>query len=183
MYARLLYEIELTICLSDILSHPAWTAMGCRRCKHIARRRAEPKQVRRPRTLPRQQHIAPPPTARSAGMDVAMSAADERTVHMALEHLERSTGRRCRRCGNAIAENAGKPGAAWSVCSVCAPAIAAEARQLEIEPPLVRRCLVCRTLLGDRRRGVRTCGTACRTVLSRILRRQRPRTTAAEANA
>ena len=89
---------------------------------------------------------------------------------MALQLLERTAGRRRRRCGNVIPQNAGKAGAAWSICSVCVPAIAAEAWQLEIEPPLIRRCLVCRTLLGDRRRGARTCGPGCRTLLSRILR-------------
>ena len=98
---------------------------------------------------------------------------DERTVRLAVQLLERTAGhrRRCRRCGLAIVENAGKHGAAWSVCAPCAHAIEDDARQLEIEPPLIRRCLVCRELLGDRRRGPRTCGPACRTLLSRILRR------------
>ena len=100
-----------------------------------------------------------------------MTAPDPGTVQLALELLERTAGRRrrCRRCGNVIAQNAGKAGAAWSICSVCIPAVAADARQLEIEPPLVRKCLVCRSLLDDRQRNARTCGPACRTLLSRIL--------------
>ena len=107
-----------------------------------------------------------------------MAMADPCTVSLALALLERTAGRRrrCRRCANAIPENAGKPGAAWSVCKVCVPAIAAEARQLETAPPLIRKCVVCRTLLDGRRRQARTCGSACRTVLSRILRRARAET-------
>ena len=104
-----------------------------------------------------------------------MSAADPAIVQMALALLQRTAGRRrrCRRCGNAIPENAGKAGTAWSLCSVCVPAIAAEARQLETAPPLIRKCVVCRTLLDARRRQARTCGAACRSILSRILRRAR----------
>ena len=105
-----------------------------------------------------------------------MTAPDPGTVQLALELLERAAGRRrrCRRCGNVIAQNAGKTGGAWSMCSVCVPAVVADARQLEIQPPLVRKCLVCRSLLDDRQRNARTCGPACRTLLSRILRATRP---------
>ena len=104
-----------------------------------------------------------------------MATADPRTVDLALALLERTAGRRrrCRRCREIIPENAGKTGSAWSICSTCVAAVVAEARQLEIEPPLIRKCLVCRTLLGPRRRQVRTCGSACRSILSRILRRAR----------
>lgn len=98
---------------------------------------------------------------------------DERTIRLAVQLLERTAGRRrrCRRCRGIIVENAGKHGADWSVCAPCAQAIEDDARQADIAPPLIRRCLVCRDLLGDRRRGARTCGPACRTLLSRILRR------------
>ena len=98
---------------------------------------------------------------------------DERTVRLAVQLLERTAGRRrrCRRCGQAIVENAGKRGNAWSICAPCAQAIEDDVRQADIAPPLIRRCLVCRELLGDRRRGSRTCGPSCRALLSRILRR------------
>ena len=36
-----------------------------------------------------------------------------------------------------------------------------------------RRCLVCRTDIAHLRAGARTCGDACRNMLSRLLRRQR----------
>ena len=49
-----------------------------------------------------------------------------------------------------------------------------EASQMEIQPPLIPRCLVCAALLDHRRRGVRTCSNACRNALSRIVRRHRP---------
>ena len=96
-------------------------------------------------------------------------------MDLALALLERTAGRRrrCRRCREIIPENAGKTGAAWSICATCVVAVAAEARRLEIEPSLIRKCLVCRTLLGLRRRQARTCGSACRSLLSRILRRAR----------
>ena len=104
-----------------------------------------------------------------------MVTADPRTVDLALALLERTAGRRrrCRRCPEIIPENAGKAGAAWSICTTCVVAVAAEARQLEIEPSLIRKCLVCRTLLGSRRRPARTRGSACRSIPSRILRRAR----------
>ena len=103
-----------------------------------------------------------------------MATPDDRTVRLAMQLLERTAGRRrrCRRCAAAIVENAGKHGAAWSVCGPCLQAIEDDARQAQIEPPLIHRCLVCLDLLGERRRGARTCGSACRTVLSRILRRR-----------
>ena len=102
----------------------------------------------------------------------ARAAADPRTVRLALELLERNAGRRrrCRRCRSVIAENARKRGQAWSVCTPCAQAIEDETRQLEIEPALIRRCLVCRTDIAHLRAGARTCGDACRNVLSRLLR-------------
>ena len=95
---------------------------------------------------------------------------------MALALLERIAGhrRRCRRCGNTVAHSADKRGEAWSLCLVCTPAVAAEARQLTIEPPLIRRCLVCRTLIGERDPRARTCGAGCRSLLSRVLRAVAP---------
>ena len=107
----------------------------------------------------------------------ARAAADPRTVRLALELLERTAGRRrrCRRCRSVIAENARKRGQAWSVCTPCAQAIEDDARQFEIEPALIRRCLVCRTDITHLRANARTCGDACRNVLSRLLRsRHRP---------
>ena len=107
------------------------------------------------------------------------SVADPRTVRLALELLERTAGRRrrcrrrCRRCRSVIAENARKRGQAWSVCTPCARAIEDDARQLEIAPALTRRCLVCRTDIAHLRAGARTCGDACRNVLSRNLRHRR----------
>ena len=98
---------------------------------------------------------------------------DERTIRLAVQLLERTAGRRrrCRRCGQAIVENARKRGGAWSICGACIQGIEDDARQGNLAPPLIRRCLVCRDLLGDRRRGARTCGPACRTLLSRVLHR------------
>ena len=83
---------------------------------------------------------------------------------LALELLERTAGhrRRCRRCRRTIAENAAKRGEAWSVCGPCVQTIEDEAQQLEIAPPLIRRCLVCQDPIGHRRRSPRTCGNACR---------------------
>ena len=103
------------------------------------------------------------------------AAADPGTVRLALELLERTAGRRrrCRRCRSVIAENARKRGQAWSVCTPCAQAIEDDARQLKIEPALIRRCLVCRTDIAQLRAGARTCGDACRNVLSRLLRSRR----------
>ena len=103
------------------------------------------------------------------------AAADAGTVRLALELLERIAGRRrrCRRCRSVIAENARKRGQAWSVCTPCAQAIEDDARPLEIAPALLRRCLVCRTDIAHLRAGARTCGDACRNVLSRLLRSQR----------
>ena len=118
-----------------------------------------------------------PFTAMTGPQPSARPAADPRTMRLALELLERTAGRRrrCRRCRNAIAENARKRGQAWSVCTPCAQAIEDDARQLEIEPALIRRCLVCRTDIAHLRAGARTCGDACRNVLSRLLRsRRRP---------
>ena len=102
--------------------------------------------------------------------------ADPDIVQAALELIERQAQRRrpCRRCGNPIAKNALHRGTAWSVCTPCELAIAREAAQIAIEPPLIRRCLVCGALLGHRRRNVKTCTDACRNALSRILRRHRP---------
>ena len=100
---------------------------------------------------------------------------DPRTVRLALELLERTAGRRrrCRRCRSVIAENARKRGQAWSVCTSCVQAIEDETRQIEIAPGLIRQCLVCRTDIAHLRAGARTCGDACRNVLSRLLRSQR----------
>ena len=103
------------------------------------------------------------------------AGADPGTVRLALELLERTAGhrRRCRRCRSVIAENARKRGQAWSVCTPCAQTIEDDARQIEIAPALLRRCLVCRTDLAQLRAGARTCGDACRNVLSRLLRSRR----------
>ena len=102
------------------------------------------------------------------------AASDPRTVRLALELLERTAGR-CRRCRSVIAENARKRGQAWSVCTPCAQAIENDARQVEILPSLLRRCLVCQTGIAQLRAGARACGDACRNVLSRVLRsRRRP---------
>ena len=116
-----------------------------------------------------------PFTAMSAPEPSASAAADPRTMQLALELLERSAGRRrrCRRCRSVIAENARKRGQAWSVCTPCAQAIEDDARQLEIAPALVRQCLVCRADIAHLRAGARTCGDACRNVLSRLLRSRR----------
>ena len=116
-----------------------------------------------------------PFTAMSAPEPSASAAADPRTMQLALELLERTAGRRrrCRRCRSVIAENARKRGQAWSVCTPCAQAIEDEAHQIEIEPELIRRCLVCRTDIAHLRAGARTCGDACRNVLSRLLRSRR----------
>ena len=99
------------------------------------------------------------------------TGTDSRTVRMALDLLERTAGRRrrCRRCGNVIPENARKLGAAWSVCAPCATAIEADARQIQIGPPLVRECLVCLTSIEHRQTNARTCGGPCKTLLARIL--------------
>ena len=118
-----------------------------------------------------------PFTAMSGPQPSARAAADPRTMRLALELLERTAGRRrrCRRCRSVIAENARKRGQAWSVCTPCAQAIEDDARRLEIEPVLIRRCLVCRTDIVHLRAGARTCGDACRNVLPRLLRsRRRP---------
>jgi len=103
------------------------------------------------------------------------AGADPGTVRLALELLERTAGRRrrCRRCRNVIAENARKRGQAWSVCTACAQAIEDDTRQLEVAPVLIRRCLVCRTDIAHLRADARTCGDACRNVLSRLLRGRR----------
>ena len=116
-----------------------------------------------------------PLTAMSGPQPSARADTDPRTVRLALELLERTAGRRrrCRRCRSVIAENARKRGQAWSVCTPCAQAIEDDARQLEIEPTLIRRCLVCRTDIAQLRAGARTCGDACRNVLSRLLRSRR----------
>ena len=115
-----------------------------------------------------------PFTAMTGPQPSARAAADPRTARLALELLERTAGRRrrCRRCRNVIAENARKRGQAWPVCTPCAQAIEDDARQLEIAPALLRRCLVCRTDITTLRAGARTCADACRNVLSRILRRR-----------
>ena len=114
-------------------------------------------------------------TAMSGPEPSARATADPRTVRLALELLERTAGRRrrCRRWRSVIAENARKRGQAWSVCTSCAQAIEDDARQLEIAPALLRRCLVCRTDIAHMRAGARTCDDACRNVLSRLLRRWR----------
>ena len=78
------------------------------------------------------------------------------------------------RCGNLIAHNAFRRGPAWSVCRSCEVALVPDAGQREVEPPLIRRCLVCGGLLGHRRRNVKACTDACRNALSRILERPRP---------
>ena len=81
--------------------------------------------------------------------------------------------RRCQRCRSVIAENARKRGQAWSVCTPCAQAIEDDAHQVEIAPALLRRCLVFRTDVTYLGAGARTCGGACRNVLSRIVRKRR----------
>ena len=116
-------------------------------------------------------------TAMSGPQPSPRAAADPRTVRLALELLERTAGRRrrCRRCRSVIAENARKRGQAWSVCTPCAEVIEDDARQFEIALALIRRCLVCRTDIAHLRASARTCGDACRNVLSRLLRsRHRP---------
>ena len=121
-------------------------------------------------------HMAVIPfTAMSSLEPSARTATDPRTVQLALELLERTAGRRrrCRRCRNVIAENTRKRGQAWSVCTPCAQAIEEDAHQVDIAPALLRRCLVCRTDIAHLRAGARTCGDACRNVLSRLLRSQR----------
>ena len=112
--------------------------------------------------------------AMSAPEPSAKAAPDPRTVRLALELLERTAGcrRRCRRCRSVIAENARQHGQAWSVCTPCVQAIEDDARQLEIAPAFIRRCLVCRIDIAHLRAGARTCGDACRNVLSRLLRRR-----------
>ena len=96
---------------------------------------------------------------------------DPRTVQLALDLLERTAGRRrrCRRCDAIIAENAGKLGTAWSICTPCVRTIEADTRQIEIAPPLVRVCLVCLKDIEHRRPTARTCGAPCRSLLARIL--------------
>ena len=76
-------------------------------------------------------------TGRDVGINRLMTAPNERTVRLAVKLLERTAGRRrrCRRCGHAIVENAGKRGAAWSICAPCAQAIEGDARQAEIASP------------------------------------------------
>ena len=113
-----------------------------------------------------------PFTAMPGPQPSARVAADPRTMRLALELLERTAGhrRRCRRCRSVIAGNARKRCQAWSVCTPCARAIEDDARQLEIEPAFIRRCLVCRTHIVHLRAGARTCGGACRNVLLRLLR-------------
>ena len=114
-------------------------------------------------------------TAMTGPQPSARATADPRTVRLALELLERTAGnrRRCRRCRSVIAENARKRGQAWSVCTSCAQAVEDETRQLEIAPAPILRCLVCRTDIVHLRAGARTCGDACRNVLSRLLRSRR----------
>ena len=51
--------------------------------------------------------------------------------------------------------------------------IEGDAYRFEIEPALVRRCLVRRTDIATLRAGARTCGDACRNVLSRLLHGRR----------
>ena len=111
----------------------------------------------------------------------ARATADPRTVRRTLELLKHTAGRRrrcrrcCRRCRSFIAENARTRGQVWSVCTPCVQAIEADARQLEIAPALLRRCLVYRTDIAHLRASARTCADACRNVLSWILRcRRRP---------
>ena len=101
---------------------------------------------------------------------------DSEILQAAMRLIERQAGRRrpCRRCGNPIARNALKHGRAWSLCRQCELAIARDAAQLAIEPPLIRRCLVCRALLDDRRSHTKTCTDSCRNLLSRIVRQHRP---------
>ena len=48
-----------------------------------------------------------------------------------------------------------------------------DARQVETVPAHLRRCLVCRIDIAHLRAGARTCGDACRNVLSRLLRGRR----------
>ena len=77
------------------------------------------------------------------------------------------------RTPTSIAQNAGKAGAAWSICSVCVPSVAAEARQLEVEPALIRRawCAARCSAIADE---ARTAAGRPPALLSRILRRHRP---------
>ena len=101
---------------------------------------------------------------------------DAEIVQAALRLIERRAERRrrCRRCGNPIVRNVLKRGPAWSICSPCEAAILREASQVDIQPALIPRCLVCAALLDNRRHGVKTCSDACRNALSRIVRRHRP---------
>ena len=100
---------------------------------------------------------------------------DAEIVEAARRFIERRAFRKrpCRRCGNPSVRNALMRGPGWSVCSPCELAIAREATQIAIEPPLIRRCLVCGELLGHRRPHTKTCSDPCRNTLSRILRRHR----------
>ena len=100
-------------------------------------------------------------------------ATDARTVRLAVALLERTAGRRrrCRRCRGVIVENAGKAGTAWSVCGPCEHDIEHAARQAEIEDAPIHACIVCRADLSRRHHSARTCGNACRTLISRIRKR------------
>ena len=83
---------------------------------------------------------------------------DPDIVQAALQLIEQKTQRR--RPLPALRQphrrNALHRGTAWSVCTPCELAIARDAAQIAIEPPLIRRCLMCRALLGHRRRNVKT---------------------------
>ena len=116
-----------------------------------------------------------PFTAMSDPQPSSTAVADPHTVQLALDLLERTAGRRprCRRCRSVIAANARKRGQAWSVYTPCAQAIEDDARQVEIAPALLRRCLVCRIDLAHLRAGARICGDAGGNVLSRLLRSRR----------
>ena len=116
-----------------------------------------------------------PYTAMSGPQPSSAAIADPRTVQLARELLKRTVGRRprCRRCRSVVTANARNRCQAWSVCTPCARAIKDDTHQVEIAPALLRRCLVCQTDLARLRAGARTCGDACRNVLSRLLRSRR----------
>ena len=94
----------------------------------------------------------PGPRSRT-GQNGALIAPDPTTVHRAHRLPERTPERRgyCRPCGERLAWTAGDTGAVWSPCSACVAAIVAATAQLDIALRLVRRCLICRTVLDTRR--------------------------------
>ena len=113
------------------------------------------------------------PFSAMTGPRPSATAADPRTVRLALELLEPTAGYR-RRCRNVIAENARKRGQAWSVCTPCIR----PSRTMPTSSQALRRSSDDVRCAGPTSR---TCeqapglGDACRNVLSRLLRsRRRP---------